>query len=303
VFSQHEQSLRNQSLIKKILKLTPEEDAELKVILSRIDPTQNINYEKERRALSLGLLSGDKTKSLDMEKIFKFAETSPLFKSVCEDRLLPHNKSWSAALQKKEHLYFEIKSLDTSDSVSISSLCLGEFCMYKYREAENTTPKIAFLSTFWLDQACKLGVFHALTTRLKDTVDEIKRNQSLPMDSTGFENDLNRVADLYGTMGQLHAARIYLDVGLFLKNADYQKKAALHFLCGKILLENKDIHQTNRVFTILTKNKGLDAFNYSNWTDAENQFLTPIADQAKSLESQAQKIIHDKIQLRLGMKR
>jgi predicted negative regulator of RcsB-dependent stress response len=282
-----------------LYELSEAEAGQLKDIELKINSANPANRMKATRTISREQLSNDSKDYLTLPTIIKFANKSPLFKAICEDESMPHIKKWAATLQNQKHVYFEINSLDLAESKGVGSLYLGQHCWQEYEKAEKVTPRNAYLSSYWLDQACDFGNFSALTTRLQNIAYKIKEGSAQREDLANFTNDASGIANLYGTMGYLHIALVYLDLGRTLDNDDYKLKAASHFLCGQILYDNKDIRQTNRVLTILTNNKGLETFGYINWQDAKKDFLKPLsAEAAATVEAAATKNIHDKIEQR-----
>jgi hypothetical protein len=307
VFSTQEQNLRNQSAIKKMLELTAEERKELTEIEEKIDPTKHSgpDLEKGRRQLSLQKLSDNKTTFLQLDKIFKFMEASKLFKDVVLDEKLPHAKNWQNTLHGREHLDFKIKSLDAEKSVSINNLYLGEYFMFKFDESEKATPKVAYLSAYWLDKACETGFFWALTRKLQYDVETVKKDPSLEL-LTVIKEELTRLTELYSAMGSFHAAMIYLDLGRTFNNPELQLTAAENFLGGQATLDHKEIVQTDRVLQVLTKTTGrmsLTKFGYNSWEDAKKDFLSSYSDkQLETMTTQAEANINAKILHRINKK-
>ncbi len=218
-------------------------------------------------------LSGD---DYPPRKVLKFSENSEIFRKFFED----NSKSMMsniALLKREGYLGSNTVSVDRDVKCSIMNEYIGSFLLKEYEQKKND---------LYLNAACKLNIFSALLLRCEANVKKIKSNTEIMPAKLQIEADLDLLGNLYWSVGYMHAAYIYLDLGNYYMNKgvdgaavarDFHEKAAKNFFCAAKLYRMEAI-ENKKIISLIFQGQTLEeVYNFKNWDAAKDFILNPLA--------------------------
>jgi hypothetical protein len=189
----------------------------------------------------------------------------------------------------------ELFSLDGKEDIAPKDIKMGGIFFENYKKTSNRD---------LLDKACEKGCFHALALRITHNKLVITSGNHSPEEikaaTQTLLNDLNRLANLYWSVGHIHACRIFLQLGdHFHKNNDAQKAAtyweesARMFYMAKLLMR-LDVSENLRI--VVYKGKDYTASGFPSIEAAETTTTNHLAQgMRETLFSHAQNRVKDMV--------
>jgi hypothetical protein len=220
-----------------------------------------------------------KLRLLDPSLIRKITIHSPALNAILAKPTALHTQTWSMLLKKGSYPSFVIHSLDGKEELSILSQYLAAYYLVQSKQHEADNPLKAAVC---LDRACEYGLFDALKKRINLNADKLSTSVASPAILKEFQSDTDRIANLYWSIGHLHAARTSENIVLetTVEASDQAQpffvKAVTHLLWAKELSQFKNLTENRLITSAILGDKGLDIFGYSSWELAEQDLLSHV---------------------------
>jgi hypothetical protein len=213
------------------------------------------------------------------EDIYQLTAASDGFKRFCKEYEIHYLPQWSEMLKEMGYFGFEIQSTNKKESFGVFNQYIASY-LFALKQ-ENS-----------LDKACDLGLYHALIERCSynlKTIPSLRDNQRSKAQEQ-LLTDSERLANLYSTLGNLHACFNLISLGDFYQNQNeteyaalsklFFEKAVVYFICAEKLFS--DTMSQNIIKTICENNNltlvDLFGSHFKSFESAKENYILAFID-------------------------